>query len=178
MENLLNIVLVHPEIPYNTGNISRLCVGALANLHIVHPAAFSLDSKLVKRAGLDHWDALQVSEYRNLDHFLEVHHGDRLILTTKRGSKRYTDFAFLPGDYILFGSETKGLPQKLLVREGCPHIFVPIPGPVRSINVSNAAAIIVYEALRQLRQAGVEYPDCNEVAAKSPTAFYFDLKGH
>jgi len=148
---LLNIVLVEPEIPANTGNIARTCAITGSSLHLVKPLGFSIDDKHLKRAGLDYWDLLDIHIYENIDEFLQKHRNDNLILATTKGSKYYTEIEYLPGSYILFGKETKGLPEELLKAHADNCIKIPMlkNKKARSLNLSNSVAIIIYEALRQ-----------------------------
>ncbi|MGZ9583400.1 tRNA (uridine(34)/cytosine(34)/5-carboxymethylaminomethyluridine(34)-2'-O)-methyltransferase TrmL [Paenibacillus marinisediminis] len=151
----LHIVLVEPEIPANTGNIARTCAATGIHLHLVRPLGFNTDDRTLKRAGLDYWYAVQI-EYH--DSFLEVQEkyaGARFFYATTKADKRYSDFQFQDGDFFVFGKETKGLPEELLAmnRETC--IRMPMTDKVRSLNLSNSAAIIVYEALRQLDYPGM-----------------------
>lgn len=146
---MFHIVLVEPEIPQNTGNIARTCAATGSKLHIVKPMGFSIDDKKLKRAGLDYWHLLGVQYYENLAEFFEQTAGGRYFYATTKAPKDYCQAEFQDGDYILFGKETKGLPEELLYadRERC--IRIPMISEARSLNLSNAAAIVVYEALRQ-----------------------------
>jgi tRNA (cytidine/uridine-2'-O-)-methyltransferase len=149
----LRIVLYRPEIPPNTGNISRLCVGIRAELHIVEKPAFDLSEKSVRRAGLDHWDKLMLFLHPNWDAFFEsVEDKSRVFLITKFGKTLYTNVSFGASDYLVFGSETSGLPE--FVHNSVPaenKLHIPMLDPsVRSLNLSNSVAILAYEALRQI----------------------------
>ncbi|MCX7715595.1 MAG: tRNA (uridine(34)/cytosine(34)/5-carboxymethylaminomethyluridine(34)-2'-O)-methyltransferase TrmL [Clostridia bacterium] len=146
---MFNIVLVEPEIPQNTGNIARTCAATGCKLHIVRPMGFEIDDKKLKRAGLDYWHLLGVKYYDNLDCFFEETKGGRYFYSTTKAIKTYTDVSFCEGDYILFGKETKGLPEELLHGNKDSCIRIPMIGEARSLNLSNAVAIVVYEALRQ-----------------------------
>lgn len=146
---MFNIVLVEPEIPQNTGNIARTCAATGSRLHIVKPMGFTIDDKKLKRAGLDYWHLLGVTYYENLDDFFEKNKGGRFFYSTTKGLNKYSEVEFADGDFILFGKETKGLPEELLKdnKEYC--IRIPMIDEARSLNLSNSVAIVVYEALRQ-----------------------------
>ena len=147
---MFNIVLVEPEIPQNTGNIARTCAATGANLHIVKPMGFEIDDKKLKRAGLDYWHLLGVRYYENIDDFYEKTKGGRYFYATTKALNTYCDVEYKENDYILFGKETKGLPEELLYnnKENC--IRIPMISEARSLNLSNSVAIVVYEALRQV----------------------------
>ena len=146
---MINLVLVEPEIPQNTGNIARTCAATGCKLHIVKPMGFEVDDKKLKRAGLDYWHLLGIQYYENLDDFFEKNKGGRFYYSTTKGINTYSDVSYQDGDFILFGKETKGLPEELLVdnKEYC--IRIPMIDEARSLNLSNAVAIVAYEALRQ-----------------------------
>lgn len=146
---MFNIVLVEPEIPQNTGNIARTCAATGSRLHIVKPIGFEISDRKLKRAGLDYWHLLDVRYYENINEFFEVNSGGRFHFATTKAPKNYAEATFSDGDFILFGKETKGLPEELLKdnQEGC--IRIPMINDARSLNLSNSVAIIVYEALRQ-----------------------------
>ncbi len=150
---MLNIVLYRPEIPPNTGNVSRLCVGIKAHLHIVGKPAFDMSEKAVRRAGLDHWEKLQLSMHSDWEDFLQsAKDVSRIFLVTKFGKVTYFENKFQSGDFLVFGSETSGLPPE--VHASIPDIQkLKIPmldETVRSLNLSNSVAIVAYEAVRQL----------------------------
>ena len=146
---MFNIVLVEPEIPQNTGNIARTCAATGCKLHIVKPMGFTIDDKKLKRAGLDYWHLLGVQYYENIEDFYEKNKGGRFFYSTTKALNTYADVEFADGDFILFGKETKGLPEELLHnnKEWC--IRIPMIDEARSLNLSNAVAIVAYEALRQ-----------------------------
>ncbi len=146
---MINIVLVEPEIPQNTGNIARTCAATGANLHIVKPMGFEIDDKKLKRAGLDYWHLLNIKYYDNINDFFSKNSGTFHFATTK-GGHVYSDAKYSDGDYILFGKETKGLPEDLLRLNRDHLVRIPMISDARSLNLSNSVAIIVYEALRQL----------------------------
>jgi tRNA (cytidine/uridine-2'-O-)-methyltransferase len=147
----LEIVLYQPQIPQNTGNVGRLCVGIEARLHLVHPLAFDTSEKAVRRAGLDYWRSVDLVEHRTPEAFWEWLGERRFYLYSAAGSHPYTAAVHAPGDALIFGCETTGLPRELVERHGASRI--PCPGPIRSLNLANAVAIVAYEALRQLRPA-------------------------
>ena len=151
----LNIVLVEPQIPQNTGNISRTCAVTGAVLHLVKPYGFEISDKKLKRAGLDYWDKLEIYEYENMDEFFEKNSGEFYYFTTK-GRKVHSDAHYPVGKdvYIVFGREDKGLPEKLLYDNLDSCVRIPMRNDLRSLNLSNSVAIAVYEVLRQW-----DYPD-------------------
>jgi tRNA (cytidine/uridine-2'-O-)-methyltransferase len=149
MKKRLNIVLVEPEIPPNTGNIARLCAAIGANLHLVKPLGFSIDDKHLKRAGLDYWHLLNVYIYENFLDFEEKNpDGERFLATTK-ASRFYTEVKYSQGCYLVFGKETKGLSDDIRNRYPDKQIRLPMKAEARSLNLSNSVAIMAYEALRQ-----------------------------
>lgn len=145
----LNIVLVEPEIPANTGNIARTCAATGARLHLVKPFGFSIDDKHLKRAGLDYWHLLDISYYDSIDDFFEKNKGGKFFYFTTKALNRHTDAEYSDGCYLVFGKETRGLPESLLVknRESC--VRIPMIEEARSLNLSNSVAIAAYEVLRQ-----------------------------
>ncbi len=145
----LNIVLVEPEIPQNTGNIARTCAAAGLALHMVKPLGFDISDKALKRAGLDYWNMVDVSCYENLEEFFERTQGGRYFYATTKGGRPYTEAEYRRGDYILFGKETRGLPEELLRADPDRCVRIPMAEGARSLNLGNSAAIIAYEALRQ-----------------------------
>lgn len=143
-----NIVMVEPEIPQNTGNVARTCAVTGSRLHLVKPLGFETDDKKLKRAGLDYWHMLDITFYENLDDFFAKNKGTFYFASTK-GLNKYSDVSFKDGDYILFGKETKGLDEELLRANKDSCIRIPMRRGLRSLNLSNSVAIIIYEALRQ-----------------------------
>lgn len=144
---MLNIVLYEPEIPQNTGNIARLCACTGASLYLVGKLGFSLSSKYTKRAGLDYWDSVDLHKVNSMDElFQEFPNGNFYYLTTK-SKKKYTDIQFKDGDFIVFGPETRGLPQEYVTRDTA--VTIPMKEGQRSLNLSNSVAIVAYEAIRQ-----------------------------
>lgn len=150
----LNIVLVEPEIPQNTGNIARTCAITGAKLHLVHPLAFKIDDKSIKRAGLDYWDKLEIEEHQSFEKFLEKYSPDEnnMFFATTKGKTKYTDIDYSKMDevFVLYGKETKGLPEWILEKYlDEKTIRIPMLSTLRSLNLSNSVAIITYEILRQ-----------------------------
>lgn len=147
---MFHVVLFQPEIPPNTGNIIRLCANVGATLHLIHPLGFELSEARVKRAGLDYHEMATVREHADLDAFLREAAPARLFAVSTRGPRRYTDVRFQPGDAFLFGPETRGLPQRLLDMLPSEQVLrLPMRPDNRSLNLSNAVAVLVYEAWRQ-----------------------------
>ena len=144
----LNIVMVEPEIPQNTGNIARTCAATGASLHLVEPMGFKVDDKKLKRAGLDYWHTLDITMYDNIHEFFAKNKGGNFYYASTKSLNRYCDVSFSDGDYILFGKETKGLPEPLLAKNADTCIRIPMLPTLRSLNLSNSVAVIIYEALR------------------------------
>lgn len=145
----LNIVLVEPEIPQNTGNIARTCAAIGATLHLVKPLGFSIDDKHVKRAGLDYWHLLEIKTYENIDEFLKIHSDKKMYFATTKADKTYCDVKYEEDCFILFGKETKGLSEDLLYERMETAVRIPMIDDARSLNLSNSVAVIAYEAMRQ-----------------------------
>ena len=145
----MNIVLFEPEIPANTGNIGRTCVATGSRLHLIEPLGFHLDEKSVKRAGMDYWPKLDVTRYINYKEFLEVNKPKRIFFATTKAHQTYTDVSFDEDDYIMFGKESGGIPEEILVDNEETCIRIPMLDDTRSLNLSNSVAIVLYEALRQ-----------------------------
>lgn len=144
------IVLVEPEIPQNTGNIGRTCVGTGSELHLIEPFGFEITDKNLKRAGLDYWQYLKWFKYSNFQAWLDtVQRKDRVFFFSTKASKSYFDVKYEPGDYLVFGRETKGLSPEIIETFSDQLVKIPQYGPVRSLNVATAAAIALYEGLRQ-----------------------------
>ncbi len=144
-----HIVLVNPEIPANTGNIARTCAATGTHLHLVRPLGFSTGDRELKRAGLDYWHAVNMAYYDSFEEVKQAFPEGRFFLTSTKAKKRYSDFAFRDGDFFVFGKETKGLPQELLDQHSETCMRLPMTDKVRSLNLANTAAVVVYEALRQ-----------------------------
>lgn len=145
----MNIVLYEPEMPANTGNIGRTCVATNTKLHLIEPLGFKINEKSLKRAGLDYWDKLEVSIYCNFEEFLEKNPGAKLYMATTKAKRVYTQVHYEPDAFLVFGPESRGLPEELLIRYPESCVRIPMWGEIRSLNLSNAAAIVLYEALRQ-----------------------------
>jgi tRNA (cytidine/uridine-2'-O-)-methyltransferase len=155
---MFKIVLYQPEIPPNTGNIIRLCANSGSSLHLIHPLGFRLDEKSLRRAGLDYSDLADVQEYKSMEEFLEQPDIDRVYACSTRGQRSYSEIEFKSGDALLFGPETRGLPQGIL--DSMTHerlIRIPMCPGNRSLNLSNAVSIILFEAWRQLGFEGAVY---------------------
>ena len=155
----MHIVLVNPEIPHNTGNIARTCAATGATLHLIKPLGFSLDDKSLKRAGLDYWKMMQYHVYEHFDDLLARYPATTMHFLTTKAPRAYTEASYGPDDFLVFGCETRGLPESLLERAYDRCIRIPMVPDARSLNLSNSVAIVLYEALRQqqfagLRQAG------------------------
>lgn len=152
---MFHIVLVNPEIPPNTGNISRTCSVTGAALHMVRPFGFSLDDKALKRAGLDYWDSLQVYYYDAFEEVEAAYPEARFFLTSTHAKRSYAEVEYRDGDFLVFGRETAGLGEELLARRAADTIRIPMLPGRRSLNLSNSAAIVLYEALRQTGFSGM-----------------------
>ncbi|MBR2787013.1 MAG: tRNA (uridine(34)/cytosine(34)/5-carboxymethylaminomethyluridine(34)-2'-O)-methyltransferase TrmL [Clostridia bacterium] len=155
----INIVMVEPEIPQNTGNIARTCAAIGAKLHLVKPLGFEISDKYLKRAGLDYWDKLEIEEHESLENFLKKYPiNNNMFFATTKAKHCYSDVDYTKYDeiYILFGKETKGLPEDLLVNNLNNTIRIPMRHTLRSLNLSNSVAIVVYEVLRQNNFEGLE----------------------
>lgn len=145
----MNIVLFEPEIPANTGNIGRTCVATGARLHLIEPLGFRLDEKEIKRAGLDYWKDLDVTVYKNYEEFLEKNPNAKIYMATTKARHVYTEVTYEPDCYIMFGKESAGIPEEILLQNKDTAIRIPMIGEIRSLNLSNSVAIVLYEALRQ-----------------------------
>ena len=145
----MNIVLLEPEIPDNTGNIGRTCVATGLSLHLIKPLGFDISEKAVRRAGLDYWKDLDLRVYENYDDFLQQNDNPLVIMATTKAEKKYTDITYDRICYIMFGKESKGIPEELLIRAPQNCVRIPMRAGYRSLNLSNSVAIVVYEALRQ-----------------------------
>lgn len=145
----MHIVLVEPEIPANTGNISRSCAATGTYLHLVKPLGFSIEDRELKRAGLDYWPSVRLEVHENLDEVHERYAGSRFFYASTKADHGYADVEFRDGDFLVFGKETKGLPEELIEAHADSAIRIPIGDSVRSLNLSNAVAIVLFEALRQ-----------------------------
>ena len=152
----MHIVLHQPEIPANTGNIGRTCVATGTSLHLIEPLGFSLEEKQLKRAGMDYWEHLDVHRYMNYRTFREQNPGAKVWMATTKAQKMYTEVEFGPDDYIMFGKESAGIPESILKQYQDTAIRIPMWGEIRSLNLSNSVAIVLYEAFRQNDFAGMQ----------------------
>lgn len=152
---MLNIVLHEPEIPANTGNIGRTCVATNTRLHLIEPLGFRLDEKSLKRAGMDYWGSLDVTTYIDYADFLERNPGAKIYMATTKAPKVYTEVSYEPDCYIMFGKESAGIPEEILLQHQEDCVRIPMVGDIRSLNLSNSVSIVLYEALRQNGFAGM-----------------------
>jgi len=152
----MNIVLLEPEIPANTGNIGRTCVATGSRLHLIEPLGFRLDEKSIKRAGMDYWSKLDVNRYINYSDFINTCKPKRVFMATTKAKRSYTEVSFEEDDYIMFGKESAGIPEEILVENEETCIRIPMLDEIRSLNLSNSVAIVLYEALRQNDFAGMQ----------------------
>lgn len=152
---MLNIVLVEPEIPQNTGNIARTCAATRSRLHLIKPLGFDISERAVRRAGLDYWDMVDLNVYENLDDFFVRTAADDVWLTTTKAPRAYTEAAFRSGCWLFFGKETAGLPQAFRERHRERCVRIPMREEARSLNLANSVAIVTYEALRQIGFPGL-----------------------
>lgn len=151
----MHIVLVEPEIPGNTGNISRLCAATGMELHLVKPLGFSVDDRYLKRAGLDYWHLVKVHYHENFSEILQQYEGHRFYYSTTKAERRYDEICYSNQDFLVFGKETAGLPEELLAANRDYCIRIPMITDARSLNLSNAVAVVAYEALRQFNYQGL-----------------------
>ncbi len=152
----MNIVLMEAEIPFNTGNIGRTCVATNSSLHLIRPLGFKIDSKLIKKAGLDYWDRLDLHIYDDFEDFLNKNNHPIIYMATTKAKKRYDEVEYLPDSYIMFGKESGGIPEEILLDYEESAIRIPMESESRSLNLSNSVSIILYEALRQGGFKGLE----------------------
>ncbi len=145
----LNIVLFEPEIPANTGNIGRTCVATGTRLHLIEPLGFRLNEKSVKRAGMDYWEHLDVTRYINYEDFLAKNPGAKIYMASTKAPRCYTEVQYEPDCYIMFGKESGGIPEEILLENQETAVRIPMMGEIRSLNLGNSVAIVLYEALRQ-----------------------------
>ena len=153
---MFNIVLVEPEIPQNTGNISRTCAVTGCSLHLVRPLGFSVDDRQLKRAGLDYWKDLDIFYYDSFEEVEEKHPGARFFLYSTHAKNSYADIVYREGDFLVFGKETAGLGERLLSSHSDSILRIPMRPNERSLNLSNSVAVVVYEAFRQNGFKGME----------------------
>lgn len=152
----MNIVLLEPEIPGNTGNIGRTCVATGTKLHLIEPLGFRLTDKYIKKAGLDYWGDLDVSRYLDFEDFLNRNKGAKMYMATTKAKQTYADVHYEPNSYIMFGKESAGIPEDILLKYPNTSIRIPMVEGRRSINLSNSVSIILYEALRQNNFQGMD----------------------
>ena len=145
----MHIILHQPEIPANTGNIGRTCVATGTSLHLIEPLGFHQDEKSIRRAGMDYWNLLDVHRYVNFEEFKNSHPGAKIWMATTKAKRCYTEVSFGPEDFIMFGKESAGIPEEILVENEESCIRIPMLPEIRSLNLSNSVAIVLYEALRQ-----------------------------
>ena len=145
----MNIVLLEPEIPQNTGNIGRTCCATGTKLHLIEPMGFKINEKSVKRAGMDYWEHLDVTIYESYEDFLEKNPNAKIWMATTKGPNRYSDVKFEENDYIMFGKESAGIPEDILAHNKDRCVRIPMLSDIRSLNLSNSVAVVLYEALRQ-----------------------------
>ena len=145
---MLNIVLFEPEIPANTGNIGRTCVATNTRLHLIEPLGFRLNEKNLKRAGMDYWNDLDVTTYIDYQDFMEKNPGAKIYMATTKSPNLYTDVTYEPDSYIMFGKESAGIPEEILLNNQEHCVRIPMIGDIRSLNLSNSVSILLYEALR------------------------------
>ncbi len=148
-EIMLNIVLYEPEIPANTGNIGRTCVATGSRLHLIEPLGFRINEKTLKRAGMDYWSELDVTRYINYEDFLEKNPGAKVYMASTKAPRIYTEVSYEEDCYIMFGKESAGIPEEILLENQETAIRIPMLEQIRSLNLSNSVAIVLYEALRQ-----------------------------
>lgn len=146
---MINIVLFEPEIPANTGNIGRTCVATGSRLHLIEPLGFKLSEKAIKRAGMDYWQDLDVTTYINYEDFLARNPDAKLYMASTKAPNVYTEAAYEDGCYIMFGKESAGIPEEILIEHQADSIRIPMIGGIRSLNLGNSVAVVLYEALRQ-----------------------------
>ena len=145
----MNIVLLEPEIPENTGNIGRTCVATGSTLHLIRPLGFNIDEKAVRRAGLDYWQHLDLRVYDDYADFCEKNPDARIFYATTKGRNVYSEVKFEQNDFIMFGKESAGIPEEILIKHPAECIRIPMIGDIRSLNLGNSVAVVLYEALRQ-----------------------------
>lgn len=158
---MFHVVLVEPEIPQNAGNIARTCAATGCVLHMVRPLGFEVSDKYLKRAGLDYWHLVDVRYYDSFAELKEQYKNARFFYFTTKGRRRHSDASFRDGDFLVFGKETKGLPEELLLEHEGECLRIPMFSEARSLNLSNSVAVAVYEALRQTDYAGLK--ECGEL---------------
>lgn len=173
---MIDLVLVEPEIPPNTGNVSRLAAALDVPLHLIEPLGFDISDRAVKRAGLDYWEHVRLQVHKDWQRFLEARSPKRLIYASSFGEQLHTEITYQPGDCLVFGKETAGLDPKIWQETPGPVIRIPHWGPVRSLNLSNAVAVVAYEAMRQLMARGELPPPIDRPPDKPVLTPYEQLK--
>lgn len=153
---MINIVLHEPEMPANTGNIGRTCVATGARLHLIEPLGFLLNDKMIKRSGMDYWHKLDVTTYLNYEDFVQRNPGAKVYMATTKSRQTYTEVSYEPDCYIMFGKESAGIPEEILLDHKNTCIRIPMLTEIRSLNLSNSVAIVLYEALRQNAFSGFQ----------------------
>lgn len=153
---MFHIVLVEPEIPQNAGNIARTCAATGTHLHMIRPLGFEVSDKYLKRAGLDYWNLVEISYYDSFEELQAKYPDSRFFFFTTKGRHRHSDVSFRDGDFLVFGKETKGLPEELLMQHEKECLRIPMFSEARSLNLSNSVAVALYEALRQNEYAGLK----------------------
>ena len=153
---MFNIVLHEPEMPANTGNIGRTCVATGSSLHLIKPLGFQINDKMLKRAGLDYWEHLDVHYYDDYADFLAKNPGARVFMATTKSKQTYTDVTYQDGDFIMFGKESAGIPEEILLDNKDTAVRIPMLPKLRSLNLSNSVGIVLYEALRQTGFASMQ----------------------
>lgn len=146
---MMNVVLLEPEIPANTGNIGRTCVATGTRLHLIEPLGFRLGEKEIRRAGMDYWQDLDVHLYLNYGDFLEKNPGARIFYASTKAPRTYTEVSYHEDDYLMFGKESAGIPEEILLENQATAVRIPMKEDIRSLNLSNSVAVVLYEALRQ-----------------------------
>ncbi len=146
---MMNVVLLEPEIPANTGNIGRTCVATGTRLHLIEPLGFRLGEKEIRRAGMDYWQDLDVHLYLNYGDFLEKNPGARIFYASTKAPRTYTEVSYHEDDYLMFGKESAGIPEEILLKNQETAVRIPMKEDIRSLNLSNSVAVVLYEALRQ-----------------------------
>lgn len=170
--SLFNVVLIEPEIPQNTGNIGRTCVGTRSDLHIVGKMGFEISDKNLKRAGLDYWQHLTWTHHPDIETWKEkVSNSTRVFYFTTKATRSFYDVKFQQGDWLVFGKETKGLDEDILRQNPEQMVTIPILGPIRSLNVATAVTVVLYEALRQLQVGGYTLENGKAPDLKNKTSF-------
>ena len=152
----IHIVLYQPEIPQNTGNVARTCAATGASLHLIRPLGFTIDDKKLKRAGLDYWDKLDITYYDGLEDFFEKNQNKKIYYFTTKAKNTYADVSYGDETYLMFGKESAGLPEELLIQHPDTAVRIPMRDKLRSLNLSNSVAIAVYEVLRQQQFEGLQ----------------------